>query len=290
MKTILTFIILLLMTSCGTAVMTVSTVSYQSVRNVKADVPDKAPKNASIMVHNSISPDGALNVYITNLTDNVMVIDRTMSFFVNSDGKSTAFYDPTITTATTTDVASSTSGVGVNLGAVSSAVGVNGVLGRALSGINVGSSSTSSTAVSNTTYSVDQPTVAIGPRGKIDMGREFFIEGIGTRFLSDLADQVSSKENYTLTANNMYDSVSSFSVTITYSLDGGKTFEKIVSKYYTDAILTSFVKSKGKSNEPLRDIYMKKRDVLRQDWFILYFETNMPAFNTYGNNNLFDYK
>ena len=278
------------MTSCGTAVMTVSSVSYQSVRNAKADVPDKAPRGASIMVHNSISPEGALNVYVTNLTDSVMVIDRTMSFFVNSNGKSTAFYDPTITTTTTTDVSSSSSGVGVNLGAVAGAVGVGGVFGRALDGINVGSSSTSGTSISNTTYSVDQPTVAIGPHGSVNMSREFSIEGIGTGFLSDLAKQVTTKENYALTATNMYDSVSSFSITITYSLDGGKTFENIVSKYYTDAILTSFVKKKGKSNEPLRDIYIKKPDVLQQDWFIIYFQTNLSAFNTYGNNNLYDYK
>lgn len=278
------------MMSCSTTVMTVSSVSYQSVRNVKPDVKAKAPVGASIKVRHSLSPTGKLNVYVTNLTDSVMIIDRTLSFFVNSNGKSMSYYDPTIKTTTTTEVSSSTSGVGVNLGAVAGAVGVGGAVGRALSGITVGESSTGGRSVTNTSYVVDQPSVAIGPRGEINMAREFKVDGIGKEFLSDLASRVTNKDNYVLAADNINNSVSSFSVTITYSLDGGKTYDKIVSKYYTDSIITSYVNSKGKSNEPLRDIYLKKPDVLNQDWFILYFQTNMPAFNTYSNNNLYDYK
>lgn len=292
MKKLLLMILplVLLAAGCSPTKLAVSSVSYQSVRNAKTGIQPKAPAGASIMVRHSLSTDGVLNVYVTNLTDSVMIIDRTLSFFVNSNGKSTAYYDPTIKTTTTTDVTSSTSSVGVNLGAVAGAVGVGGALGRALSGINVGGSTTGGSAVTNTTYTVDQPTVAIGPRGEVNMSREFQVEGIGKNFLSNLAGQVTSKENYVLTADNMNDAVSNFSVTITYSLDGGKTFDKIVSKYYTDALLTSFVKEKGRTNAPLRDIYMKKPDALKKDWFILYFNTNVPSLNTYYNDNLFDYK
>lgn len=282
--------LVLLTIGCAPTKLAVSSVSYQSVRNSKDGIQSKAPAGASIMVRHSLSSDGALNVYVTNLTDSVMIIDRTLSFFVNSNGKSTAYYDPTIKTKTTTDISSSTSSVGVNLGAVAGAVGVGGALGRALNGINIGDSTTGGTAITNTTYTVDQPTIAIGPNGEVNMSREFHVEGMGKSFLSDLANQVTSKENYILTADNINDAVSSFSVTITYSLDGGKTFDKIISRYYTDALLTSFVKEKGKTNAPLRDIYMKKPDALNKDWFIIYFNTNVPSLDTYYNNNLFDYK
>lgn len=280
----------MLVEGCSPTKLTVSSVSYQSVRNEKFDIPAKAPKGASIMVKHSIDTNGTLNVYVTNLTDKVMIIDRTLSFFVNSDGRSNAYYDPTIKTSTQTDATSSTSAVGVNLGAVASAVGVGGAVGRALSGITVGESDTGGTSVTNTTYTIDQPTVAIGPRGQVNMSREFKVDGVGKSFLHDLEDKVPTKENYVLRADNMYDAVSHFSVTITYSIDGGKTFDTITSKYYTDAILTSFVKTKGKTNEPLRDIYAKEPNAINKGWFMFYFNTNVDSLNTYYNDNLVDYK
>ena len=279
--------------ACGPAqVLSVSSVSYQSVRNVKDDVPEKAPKDAKIMVKYSLSTNGALSVYVENLTDSIMVIDRTRSFFVNSNGTSTAYYDPTVKTSTVTDLSSSTSGTTTNLGAIGSALGIGGALGTALSGINVGKSSTGGTSVSNTTYTVDQPTVAVGPRGSINMSRTFNVIGVGKDFLQALDNETKhSASEFVLLYDNPVKSVGSFSVTISYSLDGGKTIDKITSNYYVNSVVMSHVKSHGKTNAPLRYVLSNKEGVLDDPWFMLYFNSNVYSKDTYYSGSyLYDYK
>lgn len=284
-------IFIMLIVSCSSPTkLSVSSVSYQSLRNERWDILPEVPYDASIFVQHVISKDGELEVYVKNLTNEIMVIDRTMSFFVNTDGSSTSFYDPTIQMNTTTEVSSSTSGTSVNLGAVAGAVGVGGILGRALSGVNVGGASTEGLSVSNTVYDIDQPSVAIGPKGQIHMARVFQIEGVGTRFLSELASKNTSRQNLNISAESQSESIAKFSITITYSLDGGETTETITSDYFIDNLMTVYVNENGRTNEALRKIYSMKKDVFDESWYLIYFDTNIDAKNSYLNGKLYDYK
>lgn len=284
-------IFIMLIVSCSSPTkLSVSSVSYQSLRNERWDILPEVPYDASIFVQHVISKDGELEVYVKNLTNEIMVIDRTMSFFVNTDGSSTSFYDPTIQMNTTTEVSSSTSGTSVNLGAVAGAVGVGGILGRALSGVNVGGASTEGLSVSNTVYDIDQPSVAIGPKGQIHMARVFQIEGVGTRFLSELASKNTSRQNLNISAESRSESIAKFSITITYSLDGGETTETITSDYFIDNLMTVYVNENGRTNEALRKIYSMKKDVFDESWYLIYFDTNIDAKNSYLNGKLYDYK
>ena len=107
----------LVVISCGSSERLVtSAVAYQSVRTVqyKPEIPD----DATIAVGYSITPYGALVAVVQNLAEEIMIIDQTKSFFVNSDGKSISYYDPTIKTTSNTSLESTTSGATVNLGAV----------------------------------------------------------------------------------------------------------------------------------------------------------------------------
>lgn len=268
-------LLLIVFNACGVTKLKVLSVSYQSIRNEHTDVNSIIPRDARIVVRHQVSSKGELEVFVQNMTDSIMIIDRTMSFFVNSDGMSTSYYDPNIHTTTTSDMASRTVGATVNLGTVGSALGVNGVAGRILSGVSVGSSSTAATSVSNTIYSVDQPSVAIGPRGQIGMARAFDIEGVGSEFLKALSSQNTTREDIHLTASKADESVAKFSVIISFSTDGGKHFEKISTEYYTDLLMLSNVKRTGKVNSSLRDI-LHQPDVLRRGWNIIYFHQRPP--------------
>lgn len=281
---------ILMLNACAATKLTVSSVSYQSIRNEHTDVNSTIPNNARILVRHLVSSDGELDVYVHNLTDSTMIIDRTMSFFVNSDGMSTSYYDPTIQTTTMTDMSSSTSGAAVNLGAVAGALGVGGVAGRVLSGVNVGGSSSGGQAVSNTTYTVDQPSVAIGPKGQVGMTRIFKINGVGRDFLKAFSSQNTSRQDIHVVAGKAEESMANFSVIISFSIDGGKHFENIVSNYYTDDLMTYYVKEHGHTNPPLRNI-LSHPNVLQKGWSVIYFNTNIYSNDTYHPNaNLYDYK
>ena len=283
-------LLLVMSTSCIPQKLLVSSVSYQSIRNEHTGLDTTVPQDARILVRHQVSSEGELDVYIMNLTDSTMIIDRTMSFFVNSDGMSVSYYDPTIQTTTTTDMTSQSKGATVNLGAVANAIGVDGIAGRVLSGVNVGGSTTGGTSVSNTTYIVDQPVVAIGPKGQISMSRIFKIDGVGIPFLKALSSQNTSRQDLHIVAGSAEESVAKFTVVIAFSVDGGKHFENVVTEYYTDLLMSSYVKYNGNVNASLRDI-LYQPDVLKKVWSVMFFETNANSRDVYqGNNSLFDYK
>lgn len=128
-----------LVSSCGTKLVTTA-VAYQSVRTTFTQ-PSEIPQEAKIAVCYDIDEDGKLNAVVFNRTSEIMIIDQTKSFFVNSDGQSTSYFDPTVRTTSQTDMSSATKGASVNLGAVGNALGIGGPLGSLLGGINVGGSS-----------------------------------------------------------------------------------------------------------------------------------------------------
>lgn len=282
---------LVLFASCGSTKLAVTDVSYQSVCNARKNLAEKIPDDATIAIFPIINEKGELSVVVKNLTDEVMVIDRTKSFVVNSDGVSSMYYDPTVKTTSSTNISSATSGAEVNLGAIGNAIGIGGALGAALNGVNVGGSSTSGSSVTNTTYTIDQPSASLAPYGQADMGRKFQIMGLGEHFLSKL----SSQANYTDVFKPMIlnqDTYCNFSVCISYSLDGGKTFDKIVSNYYTNSVMLSYVRDDGDVNTALRKIYKNKSDALTAPWYLLHFNVNdgIKSFNDVVGNMLYDYK
>lgn len=93
-------------------------------------------------------------VKIKNKSDKTIYIDLGNSFFIRDDN-TTAYYIP----SSISNSAGSSSGAGVNLGAVTGALGIGGTLGTLAGGVNVGSEKQNSSV--STVYS--QRVVAIPP-------------------------------------------------------------------------------------------------------------------------------
>lgn len=93
-------------------------------------------------------------VKIKNKSDKTIYIDLGNSFFIRDDN-TTAYYIP----SSISNSAGSSSGAGVNLGAVTGAIGIGGALGTLAGGVNVGSEKQNSSV--STVYS--QRVVALPP-------------------------------------------------------------------------------------------------------------------------------
>lgn len=247
----------LLFSACSTGGLVTDKVIYRSLRTSYAQPSDTnpIPDNAKIIACYNITEDGMFHVTIMNNTDEIMIIDNTKSYFI-SGGKSVSYYDPTVKTTTETDLSSVTKGASVNLGAIGGALGVGGVLGRALNGINVGGSGTSGTAVANTTYIADQPQSSIGPHGSAQMGHVYPIIGF-------------DDSNYvTKTDYNEKNSILKFSACISYSLDDGKTFQKLVTNFHSNAVCVIPV-TDNKLNDSFRQIFTVKPDAFAENWWMM---------------------
>lgn len=264
--------------------MLTSSVGYQSIRTTFRQ-PDFTghgiPEDAEIILAYTILSDGRLFVGVSNNTDEIMIIDQTMSFFINN-GQSVSYYDPTVTTTTNTEISSGTSGVSVNLGAVSGALGLGGAVGTFLSGVNVGGSETSGRSVQNMVVVADQPQVSIGPKGSCAMSKSFFIDNVGEDYLKSASP---------LAIYNEDNSCSKFSVCISYSLDGGNSFRKIVTDFYVNSKIVVPVTNKGKVNNSLRSLFSEKSDALNENLWLLHFNTNVPgASDSMVRGCLYDYQ
>lgn len=255
-----------LLSSCASGTLITSSVSYQSIRTTYRQT-NEIPDDAEILLVYGFSSTGDITPIVFNRTSEIMIIDQTMSFFVNTDGVSTSYYDPTVRTTTTTDISSSTSGASVNLGAVGGALGIGGTLGSILNGVNVGGSGTTGTSTSNTTYFADQPRISLAPKSKGAMSKVYNITGLGNgTWLS------SNVTNTNLTANN---ATRKFSVCISYSIDGGNTFKKIVTDFFVNSEINVPVIQKGIVNDALRKVYAAKPDALYEPCWILRFNNNL---------------
>lgn len=264
-----------------------TTVVYQSVktRHVQPTKSSPIPDDARIAVAYQISDMGKLTAVVYNRTSEIMVIDQTMSFFVNSDGSSTSYYDPTIRTTSTTNTSSTTSGASVNLGAVANVLGIGGALGQLASGINVGGSGTSGEAVTTTTYIADQPRVSIGPHGNGAMSKVFEVNGLSASSLRNA--------QYSVPVMKESDSFCRFSVCISYSFDGGQTFDQLTTNFYADSRVSVPVERRGRVNDSLRKLFAIKPDALYEPWWLLSFNDSISAkvdSSNYCNGILFDYQ
>lgn len=277
------------LSSCATTKRKTYCINYQSIRTEYAQptVEEPIPEDANIAVAYTISANGKLTAIVYNRTDEIMTIDQTQSFFVDTNGQSISYYDPTIRTTSTTDISSDTKGATVNLGAIANAFGVGGVLGQVASGINVGGSGTSGQSVTNATYIADQPRVSLAPNSNGAMSKVFKVTAIASPEEDDyevIRPSISHK-----------DSPCRFSVCISYSFDNGKTFEKLVTEFYVDSYLNVPLRNEGKINEALNIIMQSKPDMYNVPWFNLWFKNreydNEPnCTNSFSGGLLYDYQ
>ncbi|MDD6736787.1 MAG: hypothetical protein PUE03_01150 [Prevotella sp.] len=104
------------------------------------------------------SVEGRYALEITNKTNKLLYIDLANSFRIEPNGKSKSYYNSESTTVTN----SSSSGAGLNLGAVTGALGVGGAIGTLASGTTVGGSSQGGVS---TTYTNNR-ILTIAPNSK----------------------------------------------------------------------------------------------------------------------------
>lgn len=282
---IIYLIICVVFASCGSTKLSTNSVGYQSVRTTHAQPSQTSPipDDAKIAVAYSIGGDGALTAIVYNRTSEIMTIDQTKSFFVNSDGTSVSYYDPTVRTTSVTDMSSVTKGGSVNLGSITGALGIGGTIGQLANGINLGGSGTSGTAETSTTYVADLPQVSLAPHSNGAMSKTFHVTGLGASSLRGSAINQPS-----LTKEQSY---CRFSVCISYSTDGGQTFDKLVTDFYANSKVVVPVVKHGQVNNALRQIYEQKLDAINEYWWLLNFDnTESMGYDKRVQGILYDYK
>lgn len=254
--------------SC-TSKLQVGNVAYRSLRLANPKSPDER-QNAEIITVYTIEEgenktedkskkNYVLHVQITNNTDNVMLIDQTKSFYINPGGKSICYFDPSVTTSTQTAMNSSGNQVGVNLGSIAGALGIGGTIGGLLGGVNVGGSSNNGQSNSTTVYNADLPAITIGPKGTAFLDKKFEVDD-KSWVIENLPEFIISEPE---------NSPFGFSVSISYSVDGGESFKLLTSKIYANSTICIPVKSKSQTNEAVRTILLNKPDAVHEPiWYI----------------------
>lgn len=106
----------------------------------------------------------ALQVRILNKSDRTIYIDLAKCFFTRM-GQSQCYYVPSATSVTST----SSSGVGVNMGAIAGALGVGGVVGTLANGVNVGGGSSKG----STTVTYAQRMLTVPPHATVNLDAQF---------------------------------------------------------------------------------------------------------------------
>lgn len=272
----------MLLSSCSTGKIlpTVKGVVYHSMTATENVAPTDIPKEATIIVYYEIDANGYVDVKVKNNTDKLMVIDRTQSFFNNLGHVAETYYDPVMRTETTAITSGTSSGASVNLGAMARAAGIGGAAGAAMSGVNVGGSTSNAVTNTSTTYYVDQPRMSIPPHGTASMGRLFCINGISDNsiisnyivknYMTPKEDSfirsVTEQEYFFASAN---ESNVGCNICIAYSTDDGQHFETILNDIYRNCIYIIPVSQPSRANAAIRTLYQKKPDALFEPWYRL---------------------
>lgn len=115
-------------------------------------------------------------IKLKNKTDRTIYIDRANCFRTLSSGSVYTYYDPMKQTTITNG---SSTGVGMNMGAVAGALGVGGVLGQLAGGLTVGGGKQHSVS---TTYGL-QRILAIPPHGFQYLTEEKYVEAPGSKWV-----------------------------------------------------------------------------------------------------------
>ncbi len=263
-------------TSCNTTKLAVPSVGYQSVRTNFAQ-PKEIPSTAKIAVQYFINASGEVLAVIYNLTDEIITVDQTKSFLVNTDGLSLSYYDPNVYTTSKGEFNSSTGSASFNLGAIANAFGVGGPLGSLLNGTTIGSSSTMGTTTQNSVSVFDQPQVKIGPHGRIALSKQY-ASGIGIPSISSVS-QTFLRQNYN-------SSPLKFSICVSYTIGENGTPQKLITKFYVNDNIIEPVQ-KGKVNGAFQSIYEQKTDALAENFFIMNINNNIPleGYDMWGGAN-----
>jgi len=258
-----------MITGCRTSgKLAVNSVSYQSLRTDFAQ-PKKIAKDAKIAVEYFFNAKGEMQPVIYNLTSDILIVDQTKSFVIMPNGTSVSYYDPTVRTSTTGEYSSETSGSSFNLGGISAALGIGGALGALASATTIGSSHTDGIIRQNTISITDQPLVHIGPRGSVAMSKAYSIDGIWA----------SSQSNGNIIDISSSNASVKFSVCITYSLDDGNTYDKLVTHFYESSNITIPVNDK-KVSAAFYEIYKLKPDALAENMYMFKIPNNIKAVTT----------
>jgi len=221
---------------------------------------------------------------VSNLTNDVVTIDQTRSFFIAPNGKSTSYYDPKIYTSSVTNYGSNTSSGALNLGGIGNALGGGGAVGTILEATTLGTSSTTGQANTNTTQSFDLPQVSIGPRGQAYMSKVFEVAGIDERAIQYAG-------NGHIQANTYDQSPVRFSVSISYSFDNGTTYKQLLSELYLSTQIKEAVTSYGQVNNSIRKILTKKPDAVNESWWTIAAPNNYPGSgDKYSHGLIVDYR
>lgn len=258
-----------MVSSCSTSgKLSVSSVSYQSLRTDFAQ-PESIANDAKIAVEYFFNSKGEMQPVVYNLTSEILTLDQTKSFVIMPNGTSVSYYDPTIRTSTTGTYNSSTTGTTFNLGGITSALGIGGVLGTLASATTLGSSHTNGITRQNSVTITDQPKVYIGPNGCVAMSKAYAIDGIGfdaprSNNIIDTPPNVSNVK---------------FSVCVTYSFDDGATYDKLVTNIYVSSHITVPVNNRKVSNAFYK-IYELKPDALAEHMYMFTIPNNIKTVTT----------
>ena len=255
----------LVLTSCYSMPLTTHAVTYQALRLEKQKNPANAD-NAEIVVLLCPTLEGELDVIVKNQANTTMIIDQTLSTFINTDGRSTTYFDTTVRTVTNTETHSGSSGASVNLGSVAGALGIGGVVGGLLGGVNVGGGSSNGTGTAETTYFADTPRITIGPKGSGAMSKTFTVTGLKLeKTLSPSLLDIGRLRP--VAAASPDESPLKFTVTIVYSVDNGASFKEITTTAYLSTQMIELVPDNRMINNSVRNICTAKPDALSEFWW-----------------------
>lgn len=251
--------VLTLLTGCETSYIPCKAVDYTSFRpTILKEMP--ISKEADIAVYTSIEDCNRVSVIVQNLTDNILTIDQTKSFFINSDQSSTAYYDPTVRTKTESSTTGKSQGKSFNLGGIANAFGIGGIAGSLMNATTVNGSTTDFSTSTYTEVMADMPQVSIGPRGKMAMSKDFNI-------------LIPNHQNQILDAD-INTSPIKFSVIISYSIGNNNFHDFIKSDFYCNTYIEEKVYHNN-TNDALRKIIQKKPNATLEPWYV--FKTNGNA-------------
>ena len=268
-KVLLVTALFFAMESCSGNKLVVSSVGYRSVRTTFAQ-PTKIPDDAKIALEYFIDSNGYLLAIVYNLTDEVMNIDQTRSFFINTNGQSISYYDPTVRTTTNGDFSSNTNTTTFNLGAISNIFGISGSLGSLLNGTTVGSGNTTGNYATNTVSVTDLPIVSIGPKGKTALSKQYEITGISETYLGKNDINTGSFLDVTKEQSPL-----KFSVCVTYTIGSETEPQKLVTDFYVNTKIIQPVNN-GMVADAFRKIYDTKPDALVEPSYFFIVNTNIP--------------
>lgn len=112
-------------------------------------------------------------IIVSNKSDMTIYVDVANSFRIDENGTAESFVSGIVVSRTT----GSSTGMGVNIGAVAGALGIGGTIGTLASGIGIGGGKSSSTTITETESNI----MTIPPHGRIIMPQKLYTNSNKTK-------------------------------------------------------------------------------------------------------------